>query len=65
MVSRKVKNAAATPAMPAPTITTSVRVSSASGLGGPSAASWAIHGDLLGWSSYAASPDEEASMLLD
>jgi hypothetical protein len=38
-VSRNVKNAVATPAMPAPTITTSVRASAPSGRGGPSAAS--------------------------
>jgi len=60
-VSRRVKNATARPAIPAPTITTPVRASPSSGLGGPSGSSWAIHGDLLGCSTYATPPDEEPS----
>jgi hypothetical protein len=49
-VDRSVKKAVATPAIPAPTIATSVVVSASSGRGGPSGAIWAIHGDRLGWS---------------
>jgi hypothetical protein len=45
-----VKNAVETPAIPAPTMATSVDVSASSGRGGPSEAIWAIHGDRLGWS---------------
>ena len=48
----RVKKAAATPAMPAPTIATSVLASASSGRGGPSGASWATQGDRLGRSWY-------------
>src|SRR3954453_8319848 len=52
-VSRRMKKAVATPAIPAPTTATSALVSASSGWGGPSSASCASHGDRVGWSTYA------------
>src|SRR5437763_1634220 len=43
------QNAVATPALPAPTTPPSAARTTASGRGGPPAASWAIPGERLGW----------------